>query len=1270
MKHIFLLLLLFNITAKSNAQILINPKGTKIAVDSSKWTIIGNNIYNKNSGNVGIGTSLPTAQLHTTLDVRFEGIGINTLNTKILTTDNSGNVTSRLLSNLLSGSAITSLNGLTTSSQTFATGTTGTNFNIVSTGTTHTFNLPDASSLNRGALTSLDWNTFNGKENSLSFSTGLTRTINTITVNTSQNINTLSNLTTNGLIKTSGGTGALSIATVGTDYSAGTSALASGILKSTTGTGALSIAIASDFPILNQNTTGSAATLTTPRSIYGGSFNGSADVTNIISSNFGGTGNGFTKFTGPTTAEKIFILPNANATILTDNSPVTVAQGGTGQTSYTNGQLLIGNTTGNTLTKSTLTAGSGISVTNAGGSITIANLSPSSGGTVTSVSVLSANGFVGTVANPTTTPQITLSTDVSGILRGDGTTMSAATPGIDYTDGTDGLATGILKSTSGTGTISIAIASDFPTLNQNTLGNAATVTTNANLTGPVTSLGNATSVANNAITNSMLAQVPAQIFKGRTTTGVGNVEDLTIAQAKTLLNITGTNSGDQTINLIGDVTGTGTTNIVTTISNNSVTNAYLSQIPSQTFKGRTTSSTGNVEDLTIFQAKALLNLTGTNSGDQTITLTGDVTGTGIGSFATSIGIGAVTYSKIQNVSASNKVLGRTSAGAGVVEEIATTGSGSVVRSISPSLVTPTGIVKGDVGLGNVDNTSDVNKPISTATQTALNLKISLTEKAANNGVATLDAGGKVPASQLPVGSQIYKGTWNAATNTPTLADGTGTAGWTYRVVVGGTIDLGSGNITFVVGDDVIYNGTIWERIPSSSAVTSVNTQTGDVVLTTDNISEGATNKYYTDTRARSSLSVSTPLVYNSSTGAFSIPLATTSTNGYLSSSDWNTFNGKQASGNYISALTGDVTAVGPGSATSTIANNAVTYGKMQTMTANKLLGSGLIGTAVAEISLGTGLSFTGTTLNAATTGGTVTSVSIVSANGFGGTVANATTTPAITVSTSVNGFLKGNGTSVAAAIVSDFPTLNQNTTGNAATVTTNANLTGPVTSIGNATSITNNAVTNAMLSQIATQTFKGRTSAATGNVEDLTATQATAMLNIFTSGLNGLVPSSGGGTSTYLRADGTFASPSGGNYRNLVLLSSDVINNNSIANTLTDVTGLSFSVTSGVTYHFYVLIPYSSAATTTGSRWTINAPTTTLLNYTSRYTLAATTQTLNFASAIGIPAACNATSQLKSIAIIEGVIIPSASGTVIIRFASEIANSAITAKAGASLEWW
>lgn len=64
------------------------------------------------------------------------------------------------------------------------------------------------------------------------------------------------------------------------------------------------------------------------------------------------------------------------------------------------------------------------------------------------------------------------------------------------------LGTGIVKNTTTTGVQSIAIAADFPTLNQNTTGNAATVTTNANLTGPITSTGNATAVASQTGTGS------------------------------------------------------------------------------------------------------------------------------------------------------------------------------------------------------------------------------------------------------------------------------------------------------------------------------------------------------------------------------------------------------------------------------------------------------------------------------------------------------------------------------------------------------------------------------------------------------------------------------------------------------------------------------------------------------------------------------------------------------------------------------------------------
>lgn len=112
---------------------------------------------------------------------------------------------------------------------------------------------------------------------------------------------------------------------------------------------------AGDVPTLNQNTTGNAATATalqTARTIGGVSFNGTANI-NLPGVNIAGN-------------------QNTTGTAAGLSTTLAVTSGGTGQTSYTNGQLLIGNTTGNTLTKATLTAGTGISITNGTGSISIA----------------------------------------------------------------------------------------------------------------------------------------------------------------------------------------------------------------------------------------------------------------------------------------------------------------------------------------------------------------------------------------------------------------------------------------------------------------------------------------------------------------------------------------------------------------------------------------------------------------------------------------------------------------------------------------------------------------------------------------------------------------------------------------------------------------------------------------------------------------------------------------------------------------------------------
>jgi hypothetical protein len=112
-------------------------------------------------------------------------------------------------------------------------------------------------------------------------------------------------------------------------------------------------------------------------------------------------------------------------------------------------------------------------------------VAPTAGGsgTVTSVSVATANGFAGTVANATTTPAVTLSTSVNGLVKGNGTALSAAVAGTDYL----------------TPTGSAAGLTGFPTLNQNTTGNAANVTGVVAIANGGTGATSATNALNNLL---------------------------------------------------------------------------------------------------------------------------------------------------------------------------------------------------------------------------------------------------------------------------------------------------------------------------------------------------------------------------------------------------------------------------------------------------------------------------------------------------------------------------------------------------------------------------------------------------------------------------------------------------------------------------------------------------------------------------------------------------------------------------------------------------
>lgn len=491
-----------------------------------------------------------------------------------------------------------------------------------------------------------------------------------------------------------------------------------------------------------------------------------------------------------------------------------------------------------------------------------------------------------------------------------------------------------------------------------------------------------------------------------------------------------------TINAITNLTGDGTANgpgsaVLTLATVNVTTGSFGSSTSTPNFvvngKGLITAAASTSIQIAESQVTNLVSdLAGKQPvGNYITALTSDVSATGPGSAAATI----------------NAIQGTTVSG--------TTGSANVVFSTSPT-ITGTLVAASQTLSGTLVATGAISGSNLSSGGHAI-LDVPLTAVGAANGVASLDSGGKVPVSQLPATVMEYQGAWDASTNTPTLVDGTGANGNVYRASVAGTVTFGVGNThSFNVGDLVIYSSAAgqWQYAPAADGVSSVNGMTGAVTvnainqLTSDitagpasgSASAAATvaaiqgkavsgttgtgnvvfsaaptltgllsggSASFSSTISASNLSgtntgdvtLGTANGLSLSSQVLSLGLSGTSATGALSSTDWNTFNGKQAAGNYITALTGDVVASGPGSASSTIQSNVVS---------------------------------------------------------------------------------------------------------------------------------------NAKLAQMATLTIKGNNTGSTANASDLTVAQVNAILPVFTATLNGLTPLSGGGTTNYLRADGTWAPVSGG----------------------------------------------------------------------------------------------------------------------------------------------
>jgi hypothetical protein len=452
------------------------------------------------------------------------------------------------------GGGITDLNGLTALSQTLVTGTSGSDFNISSVGSVHTFNLPNASASNRGALSTSDWIAFNAKQSAISFPNTTNKyftgygTFGSLLDTARQSI-TVTTVGTSGAATYNPATGVINIPTptAASGVTSFTVASANGFAGSVTGgstpvatisttiTGvlkgngtAISAAVAgtdyvipsgsitgtasnitgtlnaSSFPALTGNVTTVAGSLVTTiaagvvtNAMLAGGINLANKVTGILPAANGGTENGFTAFTGPTTSTKTFTLPNASATILTSNAAVTAVQGGTGIASYTLGDILAASGT-TTLTK---------------------------------------------VAGNTTSTKMYLTQTGNG-------TISAVPTWAAITAG----------SISGLGALAVLNSVDLS--GSQATGTLAAARMGA-LSGDVTSTAGsyATTIAANAVTVAKMQQIATNRLLGRSTAGTGNVEVITVGAGLSLA--AGVLSAQ---NAVTSQEFTGSTSLVLTLS--------------------------------------------------------------------------------------------------------------------------------------------------------------------------------------------------------------------------------------------------------------------------------------------------------------------------------------------------------------------------------------------------------------------------------------------------------------------------------------------------------------------------------------------------------------------------------------------------------------------------------------------------------------------------------------------------------------------------------
>jgi hypothetical protein len=218
---------------------------------------------------------------------------------------------------------------------------------------------------------------------------------------------------------------------------------------------------------------------------------------------------------------------------------------------------------------------------------------------------------------------------------------------------------------------------------------------------------------------------------------------------------------------------------------------------------------------------------------------------------------------------------------------------------------------------------------------------------------------------------------------------------TFRALVAADITALTGNLSDVGTDGItIGNGTgaVFGSGTTISQHVADTTHNGYLSSTDWNTFN---NKQPTITEGNLTEATSSVLTISGGTNcvigsgtSIQVKQASTSISGYLSSTDWNTFNGKQASGSYITALTGDGTASGPGSVALTLATvntNTGSWGSSTAIPNFTVNGKGLITAAGTNVVIAPAGTLSGTTLNSTVVTSSLTSVGTITSGTWTGT---------------------------------------------------------------------------------------------------------------------------------------------------------------------------------------------------------------------------------------------------------------------------------------------